>query len=40
MFIVRPEDRFHLVEALSGAGALAASVVFTDDGCQSWKTHG
>jgi D-glycero-alpha-D-manno-heptose-7-phosphate kinase len=39
MFIVRPEDRFQLIEALSAAGGSAASVVFADDGCQSWKVH-
>lgn len=37
MFVVEPEDRLQLVEALNGAGARASSVVFTEAGCEAWR---
>lgn len=37
MFIVRPEDRMDVINALNAAGAAASPVKFTDKGCKSWK---
>lgn len=37
MFIVPPEDRHDLVEALQRAGAEASPVKFTNNGCESWQ---
>lgn len=39
MFIVRPEDRHDLIEALHAAGADASPVKFTHIGCESWQTR-
>jgi D-glycero-alpha-D-manno-heptose-7-phosphate kinase len=37
MFIVRPEDRVDVIDALNAAGATANPVKFTDKGCESWQ---
>lgn len=37
MFIVPPESRHDLVEALCAAGAEASPVKFTHEGCESWQ---
>lgn len=37
MFIVPPEGRFDVVEALNAAGAVAGAVKFTEVGCESWQ---
>lgn len=36
MFIVRPEDRYDLMEALHARGAEVEPVIFTHAGCESW----
>jgi D-glycero-alpha-D-manno-heptose-7-phosphate kinase len=40
MFLVRPENRIDVVEALNQAGAVASPVKFTEKGCESWVTKG
>ncbi|MGH7110745.1 MAG: hypothetical protein ACREFK_09980 [Stellaceae bacterium] len=37
MFIVSPEDRLGLLDALGAAGVSAAPVKFTDRGCETWR---
>lgn len=37
MFIVAPEDRLPLIEALSAHGAAASPVKFVDIGCEAWQ---
>jgi D-glycero-alpha-D-manno-heptose-7-phosphate kinase len=36
-FIVPPEKRFKLMEALQAEGAAADPVKFTDSGCETWQ---
>ncbi len=38
MFIVRPEDRLELINALNAAGGQAGPVRLTDTGCETWRT--
>src|SRR5579859_41932 len=37
MFLVRPEERIDVIEALNAAGAIASPVKFTNKGCESWQ---
>ncbi|MBV9509723.1 MAG: dehydrogenase [Caulobacteraceae bacterium] len=37
MFMVAPEDRLGLIEALNTAGGAASAVKFTDRGCETWQ---
>jgi D-glycero-alpha-D-manno-heptose-7-phosphate kinase len=37
MFIVAPEDRLDVVNALNAAGAVAGPAKFTEKGCESWR---
>jgi len=37
MFIVRPEDRLELINALNAAGGQAGPVRLTDTGCETWR---
>jgi D-glycero-alpha-D-manno-heptose-7-phosphate kinase len=37
VFLVRPENRFRLIEALNGAGGVASPAKLTDHGCESWR---
>lgn len=39
MFIVDPEDRLELLEALNGAGGVAGPVKFTERGCETWQVR-
>jgi D-glycero-alpha-D-manno-heptose-7-phosphate kinase len=39
MFVVPPEYRLDVVQALNGAGAMAGPVKFSDMGCESWQTR-
>jgi D-glycero-alpha-D-manno-heptose-7-phosphate kinase len=39
MFIVHPEDRLALVDALNTAGGTALPVKFTERGCESWQVR-
>jgi D-glycero-alpha-D-manno-heptose-7-phosphate kinase len=39
MFIVPPEDRLGLLDALGAAGMSAAPVKFTDRGCETWRVR-
>jgi len=39
MFIVPPEDRLGLLDALGAAGVSAAPVKFTDRGCETWRVR-
>ena len=39
MFMVAPEDRLDLVEALNAAGGSASAVKFTDTGCEAWQVR-
>jgi len=36
-FLVHPENRYRLIEALSNAGGQAAPVKFTNRGCETWR---
>ncbi len=37
MFIVPPEDRLGLIEALAAQGASASPTKFTENGCETWQ---
>jgi D-glycero-alpha-D-manno-heptose-7-phosphate kinase len=37
MFIVPPEQRLDVVEALNNAGARASPVKFVHKGCETWR---
>jgi D-glycero-alpha-D-manno-heptose-7-phosphate kinase len=37
MFIVPPEDRLGVINALATAGGEAGPVKFTDRGCETWQ---
>lgn len=37
MFMTTPEDRLHLITALTEAGTRASPVKFTESGCQTWQ---
>lgn len=37
MFVVPPEERLDVVDALNAAGAVAGPVKFTEGGCESWQ---
>jgi D-glycero-alpha-D-manno-heptose-7-phosphate kinase len=39
MFIVDPEDRLQLVDALNAAGGRATPVKFSDGGCETWQVR-
>ena len=39
MFIVDPEDRLDLLEALNAAGGVAGPVKFTERGCETWQVR-
>jgi hypothetical protein len=39
MFVVPPEDRLDLVQALCGAGAEAGYVKLTERGAESWSVQ-
>ena len=39
MFMVAPENRLGLIEALNAAGAEAGPVKFTERGCETWQTR-
>ena len=39
MFIVHPEDRLELVDALNVAGGSAVPVKFTERGCETWQVR-
>jgi D-glycero-alpha-D-manno-heptose-7-phosphate kinase len=39
MFIVPPEDRLGLINALDAAGGDAGSAKFTDKGCETWQVR-
>jgi D-glycero-alpha-D-manno-heptose-7-phosphate kinase len=40
MFLVPPEQRLHLIQALNAAGATASAVHFTEQGAESWSVSG
>jgi uncharacterized protein YlxW (UPF0749 family) len=40
MFIVHPEDRLAVVNALNAVGANAGSVKFAERGCETWQVRG
>ena len=37
MFVVNPEDRLELIDALNAAGGSAMPVKFTERGCETWQ---
>jgi len=37
MFLVHPEDRLGLLDALNAAGGIAGPVKFTERGCETWQ---
>jgi D-glycero-alpha-D-manno-heptose-7-phosphate kinase len=39
MFVVRPEERLRLIEALNGSGGSASAIKFTDSGCETWQVQ-
>jgi D-glycero-alpha-D-manno-heptose-7-phosphate kinase len=39
MFIVDPEDRLGLIEALNAAGGVAGPVKFSERGCETWQVR-
>ncbi len=36
-FLVHPEQRFGLIEALNRSGGMASPAKFTERGCESWQ---
>jgi D-glycero-alpha-D-manno-heptose-7-phosphate kinase len=39
MFLVHPEDRLGLLDALNAAGGSAGAVKFTERGCETWQVR-
>ena len=39
MFLVHPEDRMGLVDALNSTGGHASTVKITDRGCETWQVQ-
>ena len=39
MFLVHPEDRMGLVDALNSMGGNASTVKITDRGCETWQVR-
>ena len=39
MFIVHPEDRLGLIDALNAAGGSAGPVKFAERGCETWQVR-
>jgi D-glycero-alpha-D-manno-heptose-7-phosphate kinase len=39
MFLVQPEDRLGLLDALNAAGGSAGPVKFTERGCETWQVR-
>ena len=39
MFIVHPEDRLGLIDALNAAGGRAGPVKFAERGCETWQVR-
>ena len=39
MFLVHPEDRMGLVDALNSAGGNATTVKITERGCETWQVR-